>query len=73
MHLDNFPIVRIKYYKNKGYSVEMQKTKWYGKKYWTHIIAYSGMPDKPYYYENYDSALENVTLYFKWDLIINSK
>ena len=73
MHLDNFPKVRIKFYDYRGgYAVEIQKKTWYGKKYWTHIIAYSGMQDKPFYYKSYDSALEMATKFFKWDLIINS-
>lgn len=49
-------IFRIKKY-NKGYVVEIQKKKWFGKKYWTHFISVSGIKSEPWYYSSFDFAL----------------
>lgn len=46
---------RIKKY-DKGYVVEVQKRKWYGKKYWTHYISVSGIKSMPWYYSSYEYA-----------------
>ena len=70
MHLQNIK-VRVKQYP-EGWAVEIQKTKWYGKKYWTHLISVSGIPDKPWYYSSYVVALEQAVKYFEWDLIIGT-
>ncbi|MCE5332699.1 MAG: hypothetical protein LLF95_11255 [Bacteroidales bacterium] len=50
---------RIKSYPN-GFVVEIQKTKWYGKKYWTHAISVAGMPHRPWYFSSFSYALENL-------------
>lgn len=65
MNFTNFPNLRITYYRDKGWVVEIQKKKWYGKKYWIHIISYYGQNDKPYYFSDYDTALEEAVLCFK--------
>ena len=66
MHFVNFPNIRIKFY-DKGYVVEIQLKKWYGKKYWKHIISTAGIEDEPWYFSSYDSALSETQKYFKWD------
>ncbi len=52
----NFRIVKT----NKGFRVDILKSKWslFGiKKYWTHFISYSGIPDEPFYYSSFDMAM----------------
>jgi hypothetical protein len=68
MALVNFPNVRIKKY-DLGYVVEMQKTTWYGRRYWTHIVSVAGMDDEPWYYKKYNTALEDAVKLFKWHMI----
>lgn len=68
MNLINFPPVRVQKYP-QGYTVEIQRKTWYGKKYWIHIIGYSGMPDEPYYYSDFNKAVEAGRKYFYWDLL----
>lgn len=63
--------VRVKRYP-KGWAVEIQKTKWYGKKYWVHIISVSGITDEPWYYQSMEMAIEQAAKYLKWDLIIST-
>ena len=72
MHLKNFPNIRVKKYP-KGYAVEIQLKKWWGRKYWTHIVSVSGMSDVPWYYSTQEIAISEATKYFNWDLIINTK
>lgn len=62
---------RIKEYP-RGFVVEIQKRKWYGKKYWTHFISVAGMGDKPWYHLNYDYAEKNLLDEIKWQTAINS-
>lgn len=71
MHLENIK-VRVKKYP-KGYSVEIQKSKWtlFGlKKYWIHLISVSGMRDKAWYYSSEEIAISEAVKFFKWDLLI---
>ncbi len=72
MWLINTPIIRIEKYK-QGFAVEIKKRRWYGVTYWKHIISYSGMHEKCFYYDTFEHALEQAVKYFKWDLIINSR
>jgi len=69
--LVNIPPIRISKHP-KGWVVEIQKKKWYGKTYWIHIISFSGLPSEPYYFSTYVSALDGATEYFRWDVIKNS-
>jgi hypothetical protein len=71
MHLVNFPKVKVKKYP-QGYAVEIQLKKWWGKKYWRHIVSVSGMSDVPWYYQNEDVAVEEVSKHFKWDILFYS-
>ena len=57
----------------KGWVVEIQKKKWYGKKYWIHLISVAGIESEPWYFQNYDSALEEAVKFFKWDLMKGSQ
>ena len=72
MHLINFPKVRIKMFP-VGYIVQIQKRKWYGRKYWTHISAISGMDTEPWFYSSFDIALSETIKYFKWDILNESE
>jgi len=47
---------RIKKYP-KGWVVEIQKRKWYGKKYWTHFVNVSGIESQPWYFKTFDYAM----------------
>ena len=67
MHLINMPIVRVKKY-SKGWVVERQIKKWWGKKYWIHIEAVSGIDAQPWYYKTMDDAVEEAKKHFGWDL-----
>jgi hypothetical protein len=71
MHLVNFPKIRIKKYP-QGYSAEILKRKWYGKKCWVHIVSVAGLPNEPWYSDSYDYALECAVKYFKWDITKSS-
>lgn len=59
---------RIKEY-DKGFVVEIQKHKWYGKKYWVHFISVSGISSEPWYFSTYDYALDNLLTEIKWNLL----
>jgi hypothetical protein len=67
MHLINFPRLRIKKYP-KGWVVEIQKKKWWGKKYWIHIESVSGIESQPWYFSSMEIAVEEASKHFKWDL-----
>lgn len=68
MWLVNFPKVRVKKYV-KGFAVEIQKSTWYGRKYWVHIESVSGIESEPWYYKSDRSAIENTTMHFKLELM----
>jgi hypothetical protein len=63
---------RIKKY-NEGYVVEIQKTKWYGKKYWTHFVSVSGIESMPWHHSTFDYAMTNLLDKIKWQTIRNSQ
>lgn len=71
MNFVNFPKIRIEQYP-QGWVVEIQKRKWYGLKYWTHIISVSGMPNRPWYFNSFDHAITEAKLYLSNDLLRNS-
>lgn len=71
MWLVNFPNIRIQKYP-QGYAVEIEKKKWWGKKYWIHIEAYNGLPDESLYFSSFGSALNSAVIHFKKDLIAGS-
>jgi len=50
---------RIKEYL-KGLVVEIQKTTWYGKKYWTHFISVAGIESMPWYHGSYEFAMTSL-------------
>lgn len=68
MFLCNFHKVRIHKYP-KGWVVEIQKTTWFGRKYWVHLISVSGIESEPWYFSNYDFAQQEALNYFKYELI----
>lgn len=57
----------------KGFIVEIQKTKWYGKKYWTHFISVAGLPHLPFYFSTYDGAMSEMLKDIKWQTIVNNR
>ena len=66
----NFRIVKTK----KGYRVDIQKTKWRVlglKKYWTHFISYSGLPDQPFYYSTFEMAMSEMLKEIRWKVLEN--
>ena len=67
-NLTNFPNIRIQKYP-QGWVVEIQKKKWYGRKYWVHIISVSGMRDTPWYFRSPDVAFEEACKLFRWDIL----
>jgi hypothetical protein len=68
MFLTNLSKIRMHKYP-KGWVVEIQKKKWYGKKYWIPLISVAGIESEPWYFQNYDSALKEAVNLFKWDLM----
>lgn len=50
---------RIKKYP-KGFVVEIEKRKWWGKKYWTHFISVAGINIMPWYYKTFDAAIQGL-------------
>jgi len=68
----NTPKIRIEKYE-KGFVVEIQKRKWYGKKYWIHIISVSGIPSEPWYFQYFDIALNEALRYLKNSIIVESR
>lgn len=65
----NYRIIK----KPLGYVVEVEKTKWHGKKYWTHFISVAGIENQPWHHETYEFAEMNLLDKIKWDTIDNSK
>ncbi len=63
---------RIKKY-NKGFVVEVQKTKWYGKKYWVHFISVAGISSMPWFHSSYEYAEMNLVNEIKWQTSRNSR
>lgn len=57
---------------DKGFIVEVQKTKWYGKKYWTHFISVAGLPHLPFYFSTYGGAMSEMLKDIKWQTIVNN-
>lgn len=68
MWLVNLQNIRIHKYP-KGWVVEIQKSTWYGRKYWVHLISVAGINSEPWYFNSYDAAIDEATKYFKWDLM----
>jgi hypothetical protein len=68
MYFVNYPNVRIQKYK-KGFVVEIESKKWYGKKYWKHIISVAGIENEPWYFSSYEFAILEAQKYFKWNLL----
>ena len=62
---------RIKEYE-KGFVVEVELKKWYGKKYWTHFISVAGINHLPWYHSTYEYAEMNLLNKIKWDTFKNS-
>ena len=58
---------------SKGFVIEIQERTWYGSDYWTHLISYAGMEEKPFYYKTYEGAEEDLMKEVKWSLVKNSK
>ena len=67
MSLVNFPKVRIRKIEDKGFIIEVQRSLK-----WVHIISYYGLPRDPFYYQSYNSALEDLCKEIKWEIIKNS-
>ena len=63
---------RIKKYE-KGFVVEVQKTTWHGKKYWTHFISVAGISSEPWFHSSYEYAEMNLLNEIKWQTIRNSR
>lgn len=63
---------RIKHY-SKGWVVEIQKTKWYGKKYWIHFISVAGIASMPWYHSTPEFAMDSLIYEIKRQTINNSK
>lgn len=57
----------------KGFVVEVQKTTWYGRKFWTHFISVSGICLEPWFHSSYEYAEINLLNIIKWQTIKNSK
>ena len=63
---------RIKKYP-KGWVVEVQKTKWYGKKYWTHFISVAGIASMPWYHLTPEFAMNSLLYEIKIRTIAESR
>ena len=63
---------RIKKY-DKGFVVEVQMRKWYGKKYWTHFISTAGMSSEPWCPPTYELARQSLIQEIKWQTDWNSR
>tara|TARA_R110000782_G_scaffold239320_1_gene325712 strand:- start:249 stop:470 length:222 start_codon:yes stop_codon:yes gene_type:complete len=59
-----------KYY--KGWVVETEVKKWYGKKYWIHSISVAGINSEPWHFESYKTAYQSLRDELKWNVIRNS-
>ena len=63
---------RIKKHR-KGWVVEIQKTKWYGKKYWTHFVSVSGISSQAWYFSTYDNAMKGLIDEVKFQAMRNQR
>ena len=54
-----------------GWIVQVQRRKWYGRKYWTGYVMTSGM-NIPWVHESYDFAEMNLLNQIKHETIVNS-
>ena len=57
-----------------GFLVEIQKSKWnlFGlKKYWANYLTYSGLTSEPYYFDNFNSAIEQTLKEIRWEILGN--
>ena len=59
--------IRVKKYP-KGWVVETQKSKWYGKKYWMHIISTAGVESLPWHFSSKEFAISEAQSLFIYDL-----
>jgi len=57
----------------QGWVVEIQKRKWYGKKYWTHIVSVSGIESMPWYHSTFDYAMASLKDEIGWQTLRNSR
>jgi hypothetical protein len=55
----------------KGFVVEVQKRKWYGKKYWVAFLFYLASKDI-FHYSTYDNAMEALLRKIKIQTLENS-
>jgi len=62
---------RIKKY-DRGYVVENQKRRWWGKRYWTHYIYSFCLPEVPWYHSSSGFAMLNLLAKIKYKTIENS-
>lgn len=73
MFFQHYNPIRIHDYPNKGWVVEIQEKTWYGRKYWTHLISASGLPETPWYYSSYKMAESEAIRLFKYNLWFGSQ
>lgn len=62
--------LRIRKYP-KGWVVEKQCRKWYGKTYWTHFTSVAGIESMPWYYSSKENAERDTLDIIKWQLRTN--
>ncbi len=60
---------RIKEYPD-GWVVEIQKRKWWGKRYWTHYISVYGMESEPWYHSSIEYAVMSLLSRIEDDTVI---
>jgi hypothetical protein len=63
---------RIKNYE-RGYVVEVQKTRFLFFKYWTHLIHSSGLPECPWHFHSFEAAKNDLIEYILKQTELNSK
>lgn len=56
---------------SKGYIVEVEKKKWYGKRYWQPFINWRGT-NEPFHYGTFDDALDSLIKEVRWIAIDGS-
>jgi hypothetical protein len=49
----------------------VQKTKWYGKKYWLHFVSVAGIQSEPWYFRTFDFALSGLMDEVKYQALRN--